>query len=519
MRVQGPIRQVVIVGGGTAGWMAAAALARLQKTGVTRITLVESDEIGTVGVGEATIPPIQTFNGILGIDENDFLRHTQGTFKLGIQFVDWTRPGHTYMHPFGSIGADIEAIRFHQFWLKLHLMGATPWIDAYNVSAVAAELGRFSRQGAAAGPLTSPAYAYHFDASLYARYLRAYAEHHGVLRREGKIAHVALRGEDGFIEAVELEGGLRIEGDLFIDCSGFRGLLIEQALKTGYEDWSHWLACDRAVAVPCEGVDEPTPYTRATSRPSGWQWRIPLQHRIGNGYVYSSAHLDDGAAAETLMANLDGAPLAEPRVLKFTSGMRRKAWNKNCVALGLAGGFMEPLESTAIHLVQAGITKLLALFPDRGFDPVEIDEYNRLTASQWEQIRDFLIFHYKVVERDDTPFWKDRRAMAIPESLERKIELFRGRGRLFRHEDDLFSEHSWIAVLLGQGVIPEGYDPLVDTISEAAIRHNLERMRAWVRQNVESMPSQRAYIQANCAAASDQTGAASPGRQAAGGHR
>ena len=500
MNADSRIRQVVIVGGGTAGWMAAAALARLQKNGVTRITLIESDEIGTVGVGEATIPPILTFNGILGIDENDFLRHTQGTFKLGIQFVNWTRPGHVYMHPFGPIGVDIDAIRFHQLWLKLYLQGQAPWIEAYNVSAVASALGRFTTQSLDRGPLTSATWAYHFDASLYARYLRAYAERRGVTRLQGKVVDVALRGEDGFVEAVILEGGLRIEGDLFIDCSGFRGLLIEQALKTGYEDWSRWLACDRAVAVPCEGAADPTPYTRATARDAGWQWRIPLQHRIGNGHVYCSAFMDDETATRTLMANLDGAPLAEPRLLRFTSGMRRKAWNKNVVALGLAGGFMEPLESTAIHLVQAGITKLLALFPDRGFDPVETAEYNRLTASQWEQIRDFIILHYKAVERNDTPFWADRRAMSIPDSLASRIELFRVRGRLFRHEDDLFSDHSWIAVLLGQGVIPRGYDPLADTLDETTVRQNLERMQAWVRKVAEEMPSHGAYIAAHCAA-------------------
>jgi tryptophan halogenase len=512
------IEKVVIVGGGTAGWMAAAALSRLTRGGVAAITLVESEEIGTVGVGEATIPPIQTFNGVLGIDENDFLKHTQGTFKLGIQFVDWLRPGHVYMHPFGPIGADMDAIRFHQFWLKLHAEGQASWIDAYNVSAVAAALGRFSTANANRGPLMSPTWAYHFDARLYARYLRAYAESRGAVRQEGRIVDVVLRGEDGFVEAVVLEGGRRIEGDLFVDCSGFRGLVIEQALKTGYEDWSRWLPCDRALAVPCDSAGHYEPYTRSTARPAGWQWRIPLQHRIGNGYVYSSAHVGDEQAAETLMANLDGPAQAEPRLLKFTSGMRRKAWNKNCVALGLAGGFMEPLESTAIHLVQAGITKLLALFPGRGFSPIEVDEYNRLTASQWEQIRDFIILHYKAVERDDTAFWADRRAMSIPDSLERRIELFRRRGRLFRHEDDLFAESSWIAVLLGQGIIPEEYDPLVDTIDEAMVRRGLEQIRTHVRQMAEAMPTHRDYIAANCAA-SGPAPAAMQARPAAGGFR
>jgi tryptophan halogenase len=492
------IRHVVIVGGGTAGWMAAAALSRLKRDGRTQITLVESEEIGTVGVGEATIPPIVGFNSLLGIDEHDFLRHTQGTFKLGIEYVDWTRIGHRYIHPFGPIGADIEAVKFHQFWRKLWEHGQTPWIEDYNVSAVAARLGRFAHPAAARAPLSGVTYAYHFDATLYARYLRAYAESHGVERLEGKVVDVALRGEDGFIAAIALEGDRRVEGDLFIDCTGFRGLLIEDALKTGYEDWTNWLPCDRAVAVQCEGAGNPTPYTRATARDAGWQWRIPLQHRVGTGYVFSSAHIDEDHATEVLMSNLESKALIEPRVLRFTSGIRRKAWNKNCLALGLSGGFMEPLESTSIHLVQAGITKLLALYPDRRFDPLEIDEYNRLTRLQWEQIRNFLVFHYHVVEREDSQFWRDRRALAIPDELARKIALFRGRGRLFPNEFDLFQESSWIAVLLGQGAIPEHWDPLVDAISEGAVRHNLELMRAHIRRIVEAMPTHAEYISANC---------------------
>jgi tryptophan halogenase len=493
------IKNVIIVGGGTAGWMAAAALSRLKKNGVTRITLVESDQIRTVGVGEATIPPILTFNAILGIEENDFLRHTRGSFKLGIEFVDWTRLGHSYIHPFGAFGADMEAVKFHQFWRKFRDRGEKASIEDYNICSVASRMGRFEHPSKLRSPI-GMAYAYHFDAALYARYLRSYAEARGVTRHEGKVVDVKVRGKDGFIEAVVLEGDHRIEGDLFIDCTGFRGLLIEGALKTGYEDWTQWLPCDRAVAVQCEGPDNPSPFTRATAREAGWQWRIPLQHRVGAGYVFSSAHLDDDKATDTLMANLDGKALIDPWILRFTTGLRKKAWNKNCVALGLASGFMEPLESTSIHMIQAGITRLLALFPDRGFNPVEIDEYNRLTRAQWEQVRNFLTFHYHVVGRDDSQFWRDRRAMSIPDSLADKIELFRGRGRLFHYENDLFHESSWLAVLLGQGVMPRGWDPLADTVDEKAVLANMQGMRAYVRQLVESMPTHGAYLAANCAA-------------------
>ncbi len=495
-----PIRTIVVAGGGTAGWMAAAALSRLQNNGVTKVVLVESEEIGIVGVGEATIPPIKTFNAMLGIDEDEFIAATQGSFKLGIEFAGWEREGASYIHPFAAFGSDIEGIKFHQIWLKLRAQGIPIPLSDLSLCVAAARLNRFDRpNGDPRSVLSQLDYAFHFDASLYAKFLRKYAEARGVVRREGKIAQVVQHPETGFIEALALENGSRIDGDLFIDCTGFRGLLIEEALKSGYDNWSRWLPCDRAVAVPCARTEPLLPYTRSTARAAGWQWRIPLQHRTGNGHVYCSEFMSDDEAAGTLLGNLDGEALADPRPLRFTTGIRKQPWVKNCVALGLASGFMEPLESTSIHLVQIGISKLLALFPDRSFAAHERDEYNRLTALQWAQIRDFLILHYKQTARDGSDFWRHCQAMPVPDTLTRKLDLFKRTGRLFRYDDELFTDASWTAVMVGQGMMPDQYDPLADTVDDGQVRDMVGRMADAFQRAARAMPTHAEFIARHCA--------------------
>lgn len=479
--------------------MAAATLARIAGP-LLEIELVESEEIGIVGVGEATIPQIRLLTSALGIDEDDFLRNVQGTFKLGIQFNGWTRPGHSYLHAFGPIGRDLGTLQFHHYWLRSLHCGGDPDLWAYSVSAAAARANRFLRAEKLAGtPLQGPVYAFHFDATLVAKYLRRYAEQRGVVRTEGRIVDTVLREPDGFIAAVVLDGGRRVAGDLFIDCSGFRGVLIEQALATGYEDWTHWLPCDRALAVPCASVEPLTPYTQATARAAGWQWRIPLQHRIGNGYVYCSRYLGDDEAAATLLANLDGQPLAEPRPLRFTTGRRRKFWNRNCVALGLASGFMEPLESTSIHLVQSGLSRLLGMFPDKRFAPLEIDEYNRQCAFEFERIRDFLVLHYRANGRDE-PFWKACREITVPPELERKLDLFRASGRIYRESDELFTEMSWLMVMIGQGIVPAAHHPMSHVVPQPQLEEFLANVRTLIDGAVARMPSHREFIRRHCAA-------------------
>ena len=496
-----PLQTIVIVGGGTAGWMSAAALATALKQRYT-IKLVESDEIGIVGVGEATIPMIQLFNKIVGIDEPEFMRATQGTFKLGIEFVNWGRLGDRYMHGFGRIGQDLWTVGFDQYWHKMRRLGRAAPLEEYSITRMASKANRFmpARTDLPNSPLGEIAYAYHFDASLYAKYLRGLAERRGVHRIEGKITRVLQREGDGFVTAVELASGQRVEGDLFIDCSGFRGLLIEQALKTGYEDWSHWLPCDRALAVPCESAPVLTPYTRSTAHRAGWQWRIPLQHRTGNGHVYCSRHVSDDEAAATLLANLDGRPLADPRPIHFTTGMRKKAWNANVVAVGLSSGFLEPLESTSIHLIQATIQQLIDFFPSREFRARDIEEFNRRSRFHFERIRDFIILHYHLNQRADSPFWQACATMEVPEALQEKMALFRSSGRLFRFDNELFTEVAWLQVMQGQNLVPEAYHPLADLIADDETASYLEGVRDVIAKCVAVMPGHAEYIAQHCAA-------------------
>jgi len=493
------MRKILIVGGGTAGWMTAALFGKLFQ-GLYDVELVESEAIGTVGVGEATIPAIKKYNELLALDEAEFMQRTQGTFKLGIQFVDWLKQGHSYVHGFGVIGQDWEWLRCHHYWLRANQRGRARDFSAYSINTAAALANKFmhARSDMGDSPIGHIAHAFHFDASLYARYLRAFAEQHGVKRTEGKIVDVAVR-EDGFIESVTLEGDRIIEAELFVDCSGFRGLLIEGALKTGYEDWTHWLPCDRAMAVPCARTEPVTPYTRSTAREAGWQWRIPLQHRTGNGLVYSSKHIDDDAAEALLLANLDGAQLANPNRLRFTTGRRRKMWNGNCVAIGLAAGFLEPLESTSIHLVQSAAIRLVRLFPDSGFDQANIDEFNRQSDFEWERVRDFIILHYWANQREGA-FWEYCRTMELPATLQRKIDLWSSHGRIFREDEELFSEESWIQVFLGQGIVPRSYDPLVDIKSDPQIEQFLGNIAATIERCVEVMPSHGDYVGKFCPA-------------------
>ena len=497
------IEKIVIVGGGTAGWMAAAALSRLRAGRDVAITLVESEMIGTVGVGEATIPPFLDFNKLLEVDEREMLSAVQGSFKLGIQFVNWGKIGDSYIHPFGNYGYQMGGMSFHHTWHKFKATGDKRPIQVFNLETMAAYFGRFARtEDYAREDLPPVNYAYHLDAGRYARYLRGYAEKRGVIRLEGKVDDVAIDGESGFVTSITLEDGTQIAGDLFIDCSGFRGLLIEQAMKTGYEDWTNYLPCDRAVALPCEREDSsgPLPYTRATAHKAGWQWQVPLQHRNGNGHVYCSSFMSDDEALDILVKNIAGKPGADPNFLRFTTGRRKKFWNKNVVALGLSAGFMEPLESTSIHLINTGINKLIALLSLDGITQAQEDAFNRLTTKEYTRIRDFLILHYNTTARDDSEFWNYCRTMAVPESLTEKTDLFRLNGQIFREDDELFTETSWAAVMMGQGIMMNGHNPMADCLDQPSTKQELDAIEQSIRYVVQHMPSHSDYLKKYCPA-------------------
>nr|WP_114227747.1 MULTISPECIES: tryptophan halogenase family protein [Sphingomonas] len=489
------IRDIVIAGGGSAGWMAAAALGRFLGHG-HRLTLVESDAIGTVGVGEATIPQIHLFNASLGIDEREFVAATSATFKLGIEFAGWVRPDHRYMHAFGVVGRGSGLIPFRQLWLRARAAGVAGPYGDYSFNETAARAGRMGRGNGQPGPVPDLAYAYHFDAALYAGFLRQLAEAAGVTRIEGKIERVERDPASGDIAALHLEADRRVAGDLFIDCTGFRSLLVGETLGTPFEDWSRYLPCDRALAMPCARSDAFRPYTQSLARAAGWQWRIPLQHRTGNGHVYSSAHLSDDEAERILRDNLDGEPLGDPRPIKFTSGRRTMPWTGNAIALGLAAGFMEPLESTSIHLVQSGIARLLTMLPASEDWSAERDLFNRLSATEWERIRDMIVLHYHANERVGEAFWDDCRAMPIPDTLAQKIAAFRASGTLVREADELFTEEGWAQVLIGQSVLPAGASPLTDGLEPAELQGYLAAIADAGRRKAANLPTHAEFVAA-----------------------
>ncbi|WP_281716316.1 tryptophan halogenase family protein [Alteromonas sp. CyTr2] len=487
-----PIKRVVIAGGGTAGWLAASLMKKVLGKAVD-ITLVESEAIGTVGVGEATIPPIRLVNQVLGIDEAQFLHDTKATIKLAIRFENWKTKGESYYHTFGAPGKSMAFCHFHHYWVKARQQGLKDDLWDFDLNYHAAEAGRFAQINAK-DPVVELPFAYHFDASLYAQYLRKLSENMGVVRKEGKISRVQRFTDSGFIQALHLERGDVVEGDLFVDCTGFKGLLIEEALGAGYDDWSHLLPCDSAIAVPSERHEKTAPYTRSIAHDAGWQWRIPLQHRNGNGHVYSSRYISDDQACDTLLSNLDTKPLGDPKLIKFTTGRRRKQWYKNVVAVGLSSGFLEPLESTSIHLIQSAIVRLIQLFPHNGFAPSLETEYNKQSELEFEQIRDFLVLHYTVNERTDSAFFNDMRNTTLPDSLAHKIALFKESGNLLREQNDLFLESSWLQVLYGQGITPKDYHGLVDSVPEVQLNQMLKRLLEIKKEPIAKLPTHDEYI-------------------------
>ncbi len=499
------IKSIVIVGGGTAGWMSAALLSRYMPSPDVQITLVESEEIGTIGVGEATIPHIGNFNYMLGIDEPTFVRETQATFKLGIEFVNWGAVGERYVHPFGEYGIELDHLPFHHFWSRMRASGDNRPLGDYCLNVVAAMSGKFMR------PVDDPTslasripYAYHLDATLYARFLRRFAEGHGATRIEGKVVEVGLQSDTGHIDHVKLESGQQIHGDLFIDCSGFRGVLIEGALKAGYEDWSDLLPMDRAVAVQSSVTEPPKPYTIATARDAGWTWRIPLQHRVGNGHVYSSRYMDQDTATRILLNSIDGEPITEPRHLFFTTGRRKTFWQGNCVAVGLSSGFLEPLESTSIHLIQDALIKLISVVPDTRFNPENAKEYNRVMGLAYERVRDFILLHYVATRRDDTEFWQYMRGLAIPEIMHHRMSLLHNSGHYVDYEQDLFKLASWVAVMEGQGLAPQAHSPIADRMDSGELAQTMEQVCHAISEITRQMPTHQQFIDHYCRAPAEQ---------------
>jgi tryptophan halogenase len=486
------IKKVVIAGGGTAGWMAAAALSKLLGKNLD-ISLVESDEIPTVGVGEATIPTLHVFHSLLGINEQDFMAATNATFKLGISFENWRDVNKDYMHSFGFLGKSCWAAGFQHFWLKGMKQGVASEIGDYITEHLGAREGKFAVL--ADQDLN---HAYHLDAGLYAKYLRNLSEKHGTKRIEGKISKVNLNQESGYIDSLTLASGKIVEGDLFLDCTGFRGLLIEGALNTGYEDWSHVLPCNSAIAVQTKTVGKTVPYTRSIARDAGWQWKIPLQNRTGNGLVFCDKYLTDDEAKKTLLANVEGELLNEPRVIKYKTGTRRKHWNKNCIAVGLSSGFIEPLESTGIHLFQRAIIRLMLSFPSEGINPSDVEEFNTQSRAEVEDIKDFIILHYHLTDRKDTPFWRYCSNMDIPDSLKHRMSLFKESGQVYKKGDELFGEASWIQVMLGQGLKPEQYHPIVDLMSDEELVHFLSTIKSNVKNKVDNWPNHNDFINHYC---------------------
>nr|WP_277608666.1 tryptophan halogenase family protein [Microbulbifer elongatus] len=485
---------MVILGGGSAGWMTAALVARSMR-GTLDVVLVESDQIGTVGVGEATIPPIQNFNRALGLDEQAFLQETNGTIKLGIQFEGWSRPGASYMHAFGGIGKDFPFCDFYNYWLRARARGDTSSFWDYSLNYQAALCNRFAPLAAIPNTnLAGISYAYHFDAALYAQFLRRYCESNGVQRVQGKVCDVLRNSDSGFVETLRMENGGEVNGDLFIDCSGFAALLIEKTLGVEYEHWGQWLPCDRAMAVPSESEEQIAPYTRSIAHACGWQWQIPLQHRTGNGLVFSSGHWSDEQARERLLSNLPGTPLAEPKVIPFKTGYRREQWCKNVVSLGLASGFLEPLESTSLHLVQSAATRLIKCFPHHGIRGQEVSEFNRQSRVEMERIRDFIILHYKANQRRDSDFWRHCEAMTVPHTLQEKMELFRATGKVFRDYDDLFTEVAWQQVMIGQGILPEDYHPVADALSDTQMDDLMQSLKTLIQGTVRQLPSHEQFL-------------------------